>query len=283
MSFAHFASACGLRIKHLFPSRKIQRCGTERHHRSTNGAYFYDGERGWCMNWEEGGLVQWWNDANAKPWTEQDKKVWAEKRRAEDRAKHDGYARAAARAQKMLSECVLGPHDYFVAKHLPEVEGLIAPDGALLIPMRDHLTHKLSGLQSIWMDEADGKFHKKFLFGMKSKGAVYKIGSGFELILVEGYATGLSVHAAAKRLHLNMAVMCCFSASNMIEVAKRHGHYVMADHDASETGEKAAIQTGLPWLMPERVGMDWNDVHAADGLMSVCSALIELRKTRAVV
>ena len=68
----------------------------------------------------------------------------------------------------------------------------------------------------------------------------------------------------------------CFSASNMVHVAKDHGHFVMADNDASKTGEQAAIDTGLPWVMPEQVGMDWNDVHATQGIFSVFAALKKL-------
>jgi putative DNA primase/helicase len=116
--------------------------------------------------------------------------------------------------------------------------------------------------------------------GMKAKGAVFRIGSGKEIVLCEGYATGLSIHAASKRMSMNIAVMCCFSASNITEVAKTHGKYVLADNDQSQTGEKVAYATGLPWLMPEQVGMDWNDVHAKYGLMQVCKALMEVRRMR---
>lgn len=97
-------------------------------------------------------------------------------------------------------------------------------------------------------------------------------GSCFDL----RYATGLSVHEAARQMRFDVSVMCCFSASNMVHVAKTHGHFVMADNDASKTGEQAAIDTGLPWAMPKNVGMDWNDVHATDGLMHVCVALKDL-------
>ena len=102
------------------------------------------------------------------------------------------------------------------------------------------------------------------------------IGSGRKIILVEGYATGLSVHAAVKQMSPDACVMCCFSAGNIVHIANTHGHFVMADCDSSKTGEKSAIETGLPWDMPSIEGMDWNDVHANDGLMRVCVALKDL-------
>ena len=73
MNFAQFASSFGLLIPDVYPSTRIRRCPTELHPRSTNGAYFYDGDRGWVMTWDGDGKVNWWNDANAKPWTDAEK------------------------------------------------------------------------------------------------------------------------------------------------------------------------------------------------------------------
>lgn len=277
MNFLMFAQANGLIIRNLYASGKIKRCGTAKHPRSTNGAYFYDGERGWVMDWSEGDQVHWWNDANAKPWTEQDKKAWAAKRRAEEKARQEGYVAAATKASRLLSECYVHTHPYLSSKSLPEVTGLIYGNSSLLIPMRNCVTNRLQGLQSIRWHEETQSFHKKFMPGMAAKGAVFKLGSGQDIVLCEGYATGLSIYAASKRLSLNISVMCCFSASNIVEVAKVRGKYVMADHDKSQTGERVAESTGLPWIMPDQVGMDWNDVHAKSGLMHVCKALMEVR------
>jgi putative DNA primase/helicase len=254
---------------------KIHRCGTANHPRSLNGAYWFDGQRGWCMRW--GALdVSWWNSGKVKPFSDAEKKQWADKRRMAEKAKLEGYAKASSKASQMLSECVIDAHAYLKSKQLPESTGMINSDGHLLIPMRDCSTNKLNGVQSICLNAERDGFVKKFLPGMKAKGSVFKIGSGKKIILVEGYATGLSVHEAASQMRLDVCVMCCFSASNMVHVAKTRGHYVMADADASKTGEKAAIDTGLPWLMPESIGMDWNDVHAKQGIFTLCAALKKL-------
>ena len=49
MSFILFARAHGVDIEpsKLFPSDRIRRCGTVEKPRSGNGAYFWDGQRGW--------------------------------------------------------------------------------------------------------------------------------------------------------------------------------------------------------------------------------------------
>lgn len=71
-----------------------------------------------------------------------------------------------------------------------------------------------------------------------------------------------------------------------MEVVTRSSHYTKrtagisgcnsATPRRTKTGENAAIETGLTWNMPVNEGMDWNDVHAADGLMAVCVALKDL-------
>lgn len=272
MNFPQFAASLGLLSNSFIADGRIHRCGTVNHPREKNGAYWFDGKRGWAMRW--GSIdVTWWNDANAQPWTDQEKKQWSEQRRIAERKIIERYAEAASKASQMLSECVIDTHAYLRSKQLPESKGMVYTDGSLLIPMRDSLTNKLNGVQSIRLNNDRDKFVKKFLPGMKAKGSVFKIGSGKKIILVEGYATGLSVHEAARQMRLDACVMCCFSAINMVHVSKTCGNYVMADNDKSLTGEKSAIDTGLPWVMPEQVGMDWNDVHANFGIFSICAAL----------
>ncbi|WP_244071919.1 hypothetical protein [Nitrosomonas sp. PY1] len=236
----------------------------------------FDGARGFVFDWSESSEAKWWNDKDFRPWGDEEKRQWREKRISEKKRIADGYENASKKAIKMLSECTLGTHAYLRSKQLPNATGLIYSDGSMLIPMRDIDTDKVIGVQSIFLNENQDGFQKKFIFGMKAKRAVFRIGIGRKIILVEGYATGLSVYEAAKQMNLNVCVICCFSSNNIIHVAKTHGHFVMADNDKSMTGEKSAIQTGLPFSMPDSVGMDWNDVHATRGLMAVCVALSKL-------
>ena len=50
--FISFARAHGLDINpaKFFPGEKIRRCGTVDKPKSSNGAYFWDGERGWVVD-----------------------------------------------------------------------------------------------------------------------------------------------------------------------------------------------------------------------------------------
>ena len=85
MTFIDFARAHGVDIDpaRFYPSDKIRRCGTVDKPRSTNGAYFYDGRRGWVQNWSQGSNVVWFEDKDVKPWTDEEKREWMAKRRAE--------------------------------------------------------------------------------------------------------------------------------------------------------------------------------------------------------
>ncbi|NZA01200.1 hypothetical protein H0I39_04415 [Ottowia beijingensis] len=111
------------------------------------------------------------------------------------------------------------------------------------------------------------------LRGMRAKGSVFRIGSpkARRTWLVEGYATGLSLHAALTLLRLPDAVLVCFSASNLKYVASVvHGvRLVFADNDASGTGERVARETGLPYCMAPVVGWDANDMHIKQGVFAL--------------
>ena len=61
MTFIDFARSHGVEIdpSRLYPSDRIKRCGTVDKPKSTNGAYFYDGQRGWVFNWAGEAKVNW--------------------------------------------------------------------------------------------------------------------------------------------------------------------------------------------------------------------------------
>src|SRR5205807_706613 len=90
-------------------------------------------------------------------------------------------------------------------------------------------------------------------------------------LLCEGYATALSVRAALQSLYRDDRVIVCFSAGNLARVAGLYGPraVVVADNDASGTGEAAARSTGLSWVMPAEVGQDANDLHLARGVAAI--------------
>lgn len=282
--FTHFARAHGVEIGDLYPSDRIRRCPTTAHPRSRNGAYWFDGQRGWVQNWEHGDAVQWWNDPHARPWTEADKAAWAAQRRAAQAERRGARQRAAAKAGDLLARATPAEHGYLRAKGFAEVKGLTLDDGGtLLIPMRDLGTNALVGAQLIRL--VDNAWQKRYLTGQRTTGAVFVLGqrNTAETWLVEGYATGLSVERALRQLHIPARVMVTFSASNMAHCAEHitGRRFVFADHDASETGQKAAIATGLPWTMSPVLGEDANDLHQRAGLFALSQAIMNCRRNAA--
>jgi putative DNA primase/helicase len=203
---------------------------------------------------------------------------------AEENRKHQAYRAAAIEAQKLIEQCELKTHYYLNAKGLPDVVTLVN-DMTLVVPMRNLETNHLQGVQTInWIVE-ERRWEKKMATGMRAKGAVLRLGSprASEVFLCEGYATGLSIEMALRRLRLNASVLVCFSDSNMVHVASqiKTPAFVIADNDKSLAGERAAVKTGLPWRMSEVVGEDANDLHQRAGLAALCKLILDVRRRTA--
>lgn len=284
MMFIAFARAHGVEIDpaKLCASERIKRCGTTDKPKGTNGAYFWDGARGWVFNWSSDARVQWFHDDKATPWTEAEKAAWKAKRQAAQSSQEQEYQRAALRAAEMMRSASPNVHNYLHRKGFPDAQGLVTDDGALLIPMRHLVTNAVQGVQVIRWDEESRAFTKKMNYGMRAKGAVFRMGdkTAPETFLVEGYATGLSVYCALRSVGLRACVLVCFSSSNLEFVAPqiKGRAFVCADNDKSGTGEKSAQATGLPYCMSPIVGEDMNDLHARAGLMAVCAQLMAVRR-----
>jgi phage/plasmid primase-like uncharacterized protein len=287
MRFIDFARLNGVEIdpNRLYASDKIKRCGTVEKPKSGNGAYFWDGERGWVMDWSGEARVIWFEDPHAKPWTDEEKRAWASKRASAASDQDKKYEQAALQADITLRSAKYDHHPYLEIKGFKETRGLVLDD-KLLIPMRNVVTNKLQGYQSIRWDIESRKYEKKMLHGMRAKNAVLTLGNRDvgESWLVEGFATGLSLKYALKSVGIPAAVVICFSASNLIQVADQVAgqKYVFADNDESKTGEKSAISTGLPWTMADTVGWDANDLHQRESLFAVVAKIMELKKKEMV-
>ena len=283
MSFIDFARAHGVEVdpNRLYPSERIKRCGTVEKPKSLNGAYFWDGQRGWVFDWSGEARTTWYEDPHAKPWTDEEKRQWALKRQSANTLKDASYENASKVAESILAMAELKEHNYLHIKGFPEEKGFVVED-KLLIPMRNVVTNKLQGYQEIKWNEPERKYEKKMQFGMRAKNAVYRFGSktSEETWLVEGYATGLSLHHAFRSMGSDASVVVCFSANNLVSVADqiKGQRYVFADHDESKTGERSAQQTGLPWTMADEVGHDANDLHMSGGLFALVGKIMELRR-----
>jgi putative DNA primase/helicase len=282
MRFIDFARAHGLEIDpgRLYASDKIKRCGTVDKPHSGNGAYFWDGERGWVFDWSGEARTIWFEDPRAKPWTDEEKRLWASKRASAETEQERRYQSAALQADITLRSAKMEEHSYLHIKGFPDERGFVLED-KLLIPMRNVVTNKLQGYQSIRWDVEKREYEKRMLSGMRAKNAALYIGNrgANEFWLVEGFATGLSVHHALRSVGLSASVVVCFSSSNLVQVSDQiQGEkFIFADNDESKTGQKAAESTGLPWAVSDVIGNDANDDHLQFGLFHVVKKIMELR------
>ena len=259
MSFVEHAQAHGLIINYAIPDGKWHRVPTTDKPRKRNGAYVFDGYNGVVKNW-----------ATMDAFARYGGPVSKIKLLSDDSEQRIKQARAAKQAMDLIKRSVQATHPYLKAKGFPLMRGLVA-DEELIVPMRDYKTGEITGAQRIKMDGS-----KLFIPGSRAKGSVFVLGRSRESWLVEGYATGLSVAEALR--YRQAQVVICFSAHNLGYIAERLGNarFIVADHDESGTGQKAAEASGLPWVMPPIVGHDANDMHQHSGIMSLRSMLSSL-------
>jgi len=242
---------------------------------------------GWCRlisptmaifgDWSTGLSEIWRDDAH------QDDEVSRQAlRRAREReveflaAQRTRQSRVAHEAGLLLERSLLLEHPYLVRKGFAGQLGFVTGT-ELLVPMRD--VQRRANLVNLQRIAEDGT--KLFMAGGRAKGCIYPMGSPSprHTVLCEGYATGLSIDAAMRRLSPEYAVIVCFSASNL-EVVARHFPcaLVAADNDQSGVGERCARATGLKWVMPKEIGSDFNDLHVNDGIFAVIDRMRELMR-----
>jgi len=272
LDFLSFAQAHGVEIRHLQADGVIHHCPTADKPKSRNGRYLYYGDWGWVQNWATQEKEVYWHADGTPQEIPLLPARYNPEREREERARR---AQAAQQAADIVATSRLDVHPYLASKGFPTVQALIHTDGRMVVPMRDVVNYRQ--IKSVQFIDPDGT--KKFLFNGEAKDAVMILGTGNETWLCEGYATALSLRAALDALYRKSRVVICFSAGNLHRVASMLGgvRSVMADNDESGTGERAAIATGLPWVMPPMVGDDANDLHQRAGLVALCSLLMEVR------
>ena len=170
----------------------------------------------------------------------------------------------------MLNGSGNSTHPYLEAKGFPDEQGnVLWQDGkpVLLIPMR--VAGNLVGLQQI--DQDGGK---KFLYGQRTSNAVFTFDNKGMNVLCEGYATALSVRLAFKQMKQRYTLHVCFSAGNMAKVAAGlEPVLLIADNDASGTGQRVAEESGWKYWLSDCVGEDANDFHQRVGLFQFTQSL----------
>ena len=265
MNFEDFARAHGLMMRGLISNRWVA-CPTTDHPRKMNGRYKFMGDIGWVQNWATMDKPSMWKtDGKFQP-SAQFKK---EKLDA-DRERRELQEKAAAKAGWIMHQTEMKKHPYLEKKGFPEQEGAVwdSENGSkLVIPMRRD--NKIVGCQLI-SEEGD----KKFLYGQATKGASFNLDAGGTPIFCEGFATGLSIQSVMRSNNLRYCIYVCFSAGNMKTIASGiAGGIVVADHDASNTGERIAQQIGKPYWMSPTVGQDFNDYFLEHGEFKAGQAL----------
>ncbi|WP_203764551.1 DUF927 domain-containing protein [Aeromonas caviae] len=204
--------------------------------------------------------------------------------------------KAARRAAAIISDCEQGNTPYVERKgfgsHLNAVNRTLIREGgenfhagSLVVA----LTDEGGALVNVQLIRADGS--KRYLAGGQKAGAYHRIEGGALVAVVEGYATGLSVHLA-----IGATTYCAMDAGNLhavAAIARRQNPeariLLCGDHDIDEeTGERnkvtkrqteqaAAACGGMVALPP--VAGDWNDYHQAHGLTATREAVMSATPT----
>ena len=258
----------GLVVNSLIDDGRWHRVATTDKPNSSNGAYSVKNGCITVQNWATDTDAHFYKENAVASDSVQDRAI--NKQIYEDKLLLQ--AKAANKAGWILSNCELLPHDYLARKGFEKEVGNVH-DGKLIIPMR--INGDLVGVQTI---DAGGV--KKFLYGQRCKGAVHIIGNNGMNVLCEGYATALSTHKALMLAAIPCKVYVCFSANNMVEIAKtlKLG-LVIADNDASLTGEKAAQAIGWPYWVSPNIRQDLNDYTMNNSYFRISQELKKLLNT----
>lgn len=269
MDFLQFAREHGLAINSLVSGR-IARCQTVTKHSKKNGAYYFDGEFGWCQNWElHDHPVIWITDKQVDQKDLQKRLRDSQKEYAQQRQKAN--QEAIKKATDMLARCRQDISEYFARKGYPEMcFNVLFEDGKdplVCVPMR--IDGKLSGLQTV---APDGM--KKFLYGTNASMATFDIGQGKKIFLCEGLLTAISLQDVLKRIKIDYKIRVCFSAGNMKKIAAATNEcFLIVDNDESGTGQRVGEESGKPYYVPELTGDDLNDEVRRIGIFKVMQKL----------
>lgn len=142
-------------------------------------------------------------------------------------------------------------HPYLEKKGVKSTYGCRQNDTDLVVPVMNY-DGKIQSLQFI---SPEGK--KKFYPGAKMKGGYWILGSGYPAYLVEGFATAASVYQETGK-----TCLIAYNAGNLTEIAKLFPYVtIIADNDESGTGEQKAKETGLPYILCEKIEAEDSDAN----------------------
>jgi len=268
MEFISFCRAHGVLIDIPPPIGVWRRYPTDDHPKKRNGAVKFMGDHGFVQNHAVDTEVSVWQPETPikidRKKIAKDLAVVEAKRRADQ---EDAVKRAAF----ILSQAGIGKHPYLDKKGFVGAEDMVwGHEGkkTMVIPMR--VDGHLVGCQLI---EEDGS--KKFLYGQRTSNAELVMDNKGIHILCEGYATGLSIQEAFRKMSRRYTIHVCFSAGNMKKVAQGlPDGLIVADNNKSKTGERVAKEIGWPYWMSDVEGEDANDTHQRVGVLRFGLSLV---------
>ena len=282
---------------------KIARCQlTGRPATNRDGAYLFNSGNGIAsggfQNHADGEGWERWQEDIGRPMTPKEEADFLAQRKA-DQAMQEAEevntrAAAAKVAAKMLSDSSLCDSHPYLTKKGVKSHGLRVHGDKLIIPAYAP-DGSLTTVQTISPDE-----EKRFLKGGRKQGSCYPIGNitaGCTPHIVEGYATGASVHEAT-----GQPVVVAFDSGNLLPVAKSiSAKYpnlkliICGDDDAwreGNPGKTAALaaakavggQAVFPDFGHDRVEgwTDFNDLHQAQGLEAVRKCVTARKRLESV-
>lgn len=199
------------------------------------------------------------------------KKQLREKKIREDELKKNKQIEARAKSLEVWNKCSEEGRSPYLERKMIDSCGARFFNSNVVVPMgREGV---MRSLQTI---KPDGS--KKYLPGGEISGCYFLINGSGKVALVEGFATGASVHMATG---WNVAV--CFTASNLTKAApyfRRKDAIICADNDFENEvnvglkyGEIAAKDLSCDLVYPEGV-VDFNDLHVEKGIEELKKCLI---------
>jgi len=289
-AFRTVIEEAGLRTGTIIADGKLHRCGTVGKEHGSDGSYrlYPDPPISGCYwNFRTGETASWSAGETETLSTEGRARIREvqEVRRQFENA-HAAVARAQVFRIMETSQPAPTDHPYLLRKGVkPHGVIRILRDGRLALPIHN----ALGSLQSVQFLSDKGE--KRFLTGGKVRGGFFPIsGDDGSIYIVEGYATGATIHEATGGM-----VLVAFTCSNLSTVAaiaraaSSDGRIVIcADNDhetAAKHGENpgirhataAAIATqsllAIPQFKDPAGKTDFNDLAMAEGLEVVRSRL----------
>jgi len=271
-------AAMGLMIDEVKLDSKIHRVEVDSK-RKKNGWYVgvVLGDRPFCSfgRWDTGETVKW--NQNGYQLSDNDAQILRDIQKRLSDEKKRLQAKAAKKANQLWNDGIkfFDVHPYLKSKNINSVGCRLSKTWEqLLIPIYNP-SGEIVNLQRIYPDGT-----KKFLYGGEISGCLGVIHGDTERICIcEGYATAASIHESTGN-HCIIA----FNAGNLKAVsgAVRSKYpsasiLICGDNDESGTGEKygraAAESIGANFLMPEDIGMDWNDYHQKYGSQALAGRI----------